>query len=1176
MAQEVSGLVISIDARNAERQAKQLDDKLKEITNSGNSASESATKLGSSLNASSKSTQTFTSSMAKASTTVSNNSNSVKGNIEALQDQSRAANASEMAMTALAARMAAVLTVGEAINRMDALTGYENRLKLVTNGQEELNTAMSDTFRIAQDSRQAWDSVVQVYQRFSENAKELGITMAKTAELTDTVSKAIAISGASAESAEASLVQFGQSLASGVFRGEEFNSVAEQTPALLKAIASGLDVNIGKLREMANNGELTSDVLVKALSNAKESVDELFGKTDPTIGQSFTQLNNAATKFVGEAGKASGAATALASSISLLANNLDTVADVAMAAGLAYLTKTILTKTKATYADLTATAAKSAVDKKAQADAVALTTAKVAEAKAHLANVQATNAETQAKFGATAANARYKVANDAVTASILAQNAAMGGVAKGATLASRAVGLVGGPIGLLTVAVGALSVGYSIMQKRAAEATEKLEEQAKVANETDEALRKLTGTEKQKAIDDLTATFENQTKELRKSELAMGSALVAVENFYGTLSKEAKVAQDARNGIISYDEALEKLNAMKISTAMYDRLVKEKPKYDENARAIQNTADKLSIYGKEVEISGNKAQNASLQNDMLAGSIGNVADAYANYRSSASKFSDDLEVRLKRATYISEGLAKGVSEARSNLEFDVLKSTGFNPALAGKGMELVEQVIELEEKNTSVIDANRKALQARSKAAKSDASARNKAAKQQERDEQQAANMRASIAYMNATTLEQIEVDHINRVKDIQKARFDPAIERQYINSSKVRMNNEKQLYEIRLAGELFSFKKTEEEKATFARNLKVAELIDSDRFSDEERKTRIRAANELHSHEMSMLAIEKRRRLFDAEQVFMSEREKIQERYEIELMEIDKIIDKEEQRRMLNAAEENKRIADRELTANLQLKYDQSRGIDTSADEAMAERKKLLDELLANGIISQEQYFAEVEEMYRQHQRNMLTISLESSESITGSMAEMFRVSMGEQSKAYKVMFAASKAFAIANASLSMYEAMANASALAFPLNLTEYARAAAQGLQIIQGVKAIKDVGFKSGGYTGNIGTSQQAGVVHGQEYVLNAEATKRVGIGTLDAVNSGAALGGSTQLNLTIQNYGTSKSFEVQQLSETDIRIIARDETEKTIQDGMRNPNSVISQSVSTNFETGRRYD
>ncbi|OBL06345.1 tape measure protein, partial [Acinetobacter baumannii] len=182
----------------------------------------------------------------------------------------------------------------------------------------------------------------------------LNLTMDDTARLTETVSKAVAISGASAEAADAALVQFGQALASGTLRGEELNSVMEQTPALAKAIAKGMGITVGELRSVAAEGKITSQEIVKALKNVQDEVDALFAKTDITIGQSLTLLNNEITKFVGEAGKGSGAAQALSGSIQLLANNLNLIADSAFAIGIGLMTKAVLTKTVAVQASIAA------------------------------------------------------------------------------------------------------------------------------------------------------------------------------------------------------------------------------------------------------------------------------------------------------------------------------------------------------------------------------------------------------------------------------------------------------------------------------------------------------------------------------------------------------------------------------------------------------------------------------------------------------------------------------------------------------------------------------------------------------------------------------------------------------------------------------------------------------
>ncbi|HFX7570833.1 TPA: tape measure protein, partial [Acinetobacter baumannii] len=271
----------------------------------------------------------------------------------------------------------------------------------------------------------AWDSVLQVYQRFSDNAKTLNLTMDDTARLTETVSKAVAISGASAEAADAALVQFGQALASGTLRGEELNSVMEQTPALAKAIAKGMGITVGELRSVAAEGKITSQEIVKALKNVQDEVDALFAKTDITIGQSLTLLNNEITKFVGEAGKGSGAAQALSGSIQLLANNLNLIADSAFAIGIGLMTKAVLTKTVAVQASIAAST-KQVLATIAERNAnIAAAKAEVESALAEaqstqvtLTNIKATHAQIMAEIELEKVRLKAQITEQGRTATI--------------------------------------------------------------------------------------------------------------------------------------------------------------------------------------------------------------------------------------------------------------------------------------------------------------------------------------------------------------------------------------------------------------------------------------------------------------------------------------------------------------------------------------------------------------------------------------------------------------------------------------------------------------------------------------------------------------------------------------------------------------------------------------
>lgn len=215
----------------------------------------------------------------------------------------------------------------------DGYTEIQNKLRLVESASISSAKGLDNVFDIALKTNQSINATSGVYQRFAQNAETLKISQAQIASLTETVSKAVAVSGASAGAADAALTQFGQALGSGILRGDEFNSVMEQTPALAKAIATGLGVTTGELRNMAKEGKLTMDVLVPALERAKESVDDQFNTRILTISAAFENLNTSAIKWIGELDKSTGASEAFAKAINEIANHLTVVASLAAGAG---------------------------------------------------------------------------------------------------------------------------------------------------------------------------------------------------------------------------------------------------------------------------------------------------------------------------------------------------------------------------------------------------------------------------------------------------------------------------------------------------------------------------------------------------------------------------------------------------------------------------------------------------------------------------------------------------------------------------------------------------------------------------------------------------------------------------------------------------------------------------
>ena len=197
----------------------------------------------------------------------------------------------------------------------DAATNVRARLGLVTSSAAELAIVQERLFNIAQASRVGFTDLATTYAQIARATKELGVSQSSLLGVTETISQALTISGASAASANAALVQLSQGLASGQLRGEELNSVLEQTPRLAQAIAEGLGLTTGQLREFAQTGQLTADKVLTALQKSAAGVAEEFAKIPPTVEGASVTLKNALGDAIGQFDQATGASTNFARSI---------------------------------------------------------------------------------------------------------------------------------------------------------------------------------------------------------------------------------------------------------------------------------------------------------------------------------------------------------------------------------------------------------------------------------------------------------------------------------------------------------------------------------------------------------------------------------------------------------------------------------------------------------------------------------------------------------------------------------------------------------------------------------------------------------------------------------------------------------------------------------------------
>ncbi|WP_323843756.1 tape measure protein [Moraxella sp. 7664LN] len=1235
----------------------------------------------------------------------------------------------------VAAQMAGIFTVSTAISKMDAFTGLQNRLKLVTKSTDELNQAMQATFKIAQNTGSDWDSAVLVFQKFSENAEKLNLNLSQTAKLTDTVSKAVAISGSSAEGAAAALTQFGQGLGSGVLRGDEFNSVNENASGIIKALAYGLGVTSDELRTMANEGKLTGEVLAEALGKAQPYIDEMFSKTDFTIGKSMQMLSNSMTQFVGEAGKASGAASALSGTIQILANNFNAVADTTMVAGITYATYAITRKTQEVYkstaallAERTANAQKAQSEYAAAQSEVATTQAKLAKVQASYQSVAALRGEAMAQAQLTAAtNAAEKAdlqlvaAKKAVIVTSIGVRGALSGL----------MGLMGGPLGLAML-VGGVASSYMMFKSNVQDSEPVLDVHHKTIEELVEEYRKLSKNQKQVARDEIAEEIKKRTEEYKKetNELTILTARIA-NNSKATAEQKAEIfasIQALRDKTISAEELAVKVRGMGVASedfavklskqASLTQAAKEKLEHAENiGRAYENTAYNAS----------NASSGLAGQMDNVAGSASNAADKVAGltkkaqeYLSAISQtaFADEMTLAMMKMGFsesasrdfarvhlangvITSDIAKKIMDAdkaredlRKYRESQKPKSSGGSGGSrsSGKGSKTGSKAkteavlitaqeraawdkvkqnaikydfasiekqfnlpsgilasVHMQESKGNANAVGPETKYGRAKggfqfldgtwqqygkgsvydlanatpaAAKylrhlidefgdvekaiaayntgpgnvkkhawstimSDRYARMKngkgqtlhyvkgvsrymqaynGGKEQKYTADDIAEQAANYAKQQAEARERIEyellnaqakakVDHEKRIKELMEAGFEPEVAAAYEEILVNRFNLNAAYQDKQLAYDLYSFRLSARERLDAERDLALEKIkLDAD-LTDEQKEYYKKAVLDKYDFDVKKFGDAQAKKIKDLEKMVSGIGQ---------VGHADAMTDILNQRNM-SSLDYGKWQINRQMVArkkeqleNYQNVVDSIKALDEVGQYVITnalERQRLLEEAETAHQSEMKAIRERAAEEMRQHEEDNLNTTLKRYSATFGALAGLVKGYQGEQSSTYRALFAASKAFAIAEAGQNVWLAASEAFAKepgTVWQKLAAAATATAKSSSFIPLIQAVTPQGFKTGGYTGNIGVNSIAGVVHGQEYVMNANATKRIGVNNLERLSNGEGIGG---VKVIINNY-SNETATAEQMPNGDIMVtigkvakyIARDEIQK----------------------------
>lgn len=187
-----------------------------------------------------------------------------------------------------------IQSVGKALNISDELVQTTSRLNMMNDGIQTTAELVNMVYAAAQDARGSFGQMADVVARFGNNAKDAFSSSEEVVAFADLIQKQMTIAGASTQEAANAELQLSQALGSGVLRGDELNSIFEQAPNLIQNIADYLDVPIGKIREMAADGELSADVVKAAIFSAADDINSKFNEMPMTWGQIWQSMQNTA------------------------------------------------------------------------------------------------------------------------------------------------------------------------------------------------------------------------------------------------------------------------------------------------------------------------------------------------------------------------------------------------------------------------------------------------------------------------------------------------------------------------------------------------------------------------------------------------------------------------------------------------------------------------------------------------------------------------------------------------------------------------------------------------------------------------------------------------------------------------------------------------------------------
>ena len=372
----------------------------------------------------------------------------------------------------------------------DQVRLVDARLKLAAGSARTFAEAQAFSYRVAAQTGAGYEAVATLYGRLAQSAQGLGLSQQQVAATTEMTAKALLVSGASAGESASVIRQFSQALGSGVLRGDEFNSIMENGGRLAKALADGLGLPIGRLRELAEQGLLTTDVVVRALESQRAAIEAEAAAMPQTVGRALSSLRDQFGQSVRAFDQATGATEAVSGALLALGRNMETVLGGAAVAAAGALAAAMTRMTLSAASSVAAMRAKIAEDLRAAASARVIAANEVAKAQAMLASAQAAVAASSGMARLSLVQNTLVPAQQRLAAAQAAHNATMAAGTVVARGLSAALGFMGGPLGLITTLLAAGATAWAVWGDRAQTAADKAKSAVDAARDAAERFRR--------------------------------------------------------------------------------------------------------------------------------------------------------------------------------------------------------------------------------------------------------------------------------------------------------------------------------------------------------------------------------------------------------------------------------------------------------------------------------------------------------------------------------------------------------------------------------------------------------------------------------------------------------------------------------------------------------------